>query len=130
MKVTEFDVKRPQWLRGEGPGSSALLRRLDGKMCCLGFYCLAAGCSRDQIEGVQVPSEMVTGKGNITELLLPDWNLDPTKRHPDVVNDLMTANDRPTSIRGLDIDIHSEEEREALITKLFAQMGVKVNFID
>jgi hypothetical protein len=127
MKVTEFTVKRSEWLRGEGPSPSFLLRNRDKKMCCLGFFCLAAGCSLNDLANTQVPSELEGEcKANIAEQLL----LQGLDLHLPVVNDLMTANDRSTEIHGLDIDIHSEEEREQVIAKLFAQMEVKVNFVD
>ena len=128
MKVTEFTVKRKEWLHGEGSGGSFLLRGSDSKMCCLGFFCVAAGCDPADLAGVQVPHELDGEcKAAIREQLIRED--DPTT-HPQVVNDLMTANDRYTNVRGTDMDIETEEKREEVITKLFEQMGVKVNFVD
>ena len=39
----KFEIDRKRWLRGEGPSLSALLRKSDGKMCCLGFKAKALG---------------------------------------------------------------------------------------
>lgn len=47
----EFTVDRRTWLRGEG-FSSRLLRKTDGKMCCMGSYCLARGLKPEEIEDV------------------------------------------------------------------------------
>ena len=42
-ELIPLKIDRRTWLRGEGASQSFLLREADGKMCCLGFACLAAG---------------------------------------------------------------------------------------
>lgn len=56
MKVI---VERSKWLRGEGSGVSQLLRERDGKLCCVGFACLAAGFSLDQIRSRVTVSDLL-----------------------------------------------------------------------
>lgn len=56
MNVTV--IKKSRWYRGKGGVQSVLLRREDGKMCCLGFDCLRRGLNPKQIEGVPSPLEL------------------------------------------------------------------------
>jgi len=49
QELLPVTVKRSQWYRGQG-GIGSSLRRTDGTMCCLGFACLAAGHTPEQIE--------------------------------------------------------------------------------
>src|SRR5688572_2085074 len=45
--VKKFQISLAKWLRGEGSDHSSLLRPIDGKQCCVGFYLEACGISRD-----------------------------------------------------------------------------------
>lgn len=41
-------IYRDRWYRGQGSGASKLLR-YDGRMCCVGFMCLAGGATEEDI---------------------------------------------------------------------------------
>ena len=49
--MLEVTVDREKWYRGHGGYESRLLRE-DGLMCCMGFACLAAGVSLNDIRNV------------------------------------------------------------------------------
>lgn len=59
--LTPVTIPRSKWLRGEGSMDSFLLRGRDGKMCCVGFMCLARG----------VPVDVLVGEKTVREL--GDW---------------------------------------------------------
>lgn len=42
-------VKRSEWGRGTSPQNSRLFNPETGLMCCMGFACLAAGLTKEQI---------------------------------------------------------------------------------
>jgi hypothetical protein len=54
--VKSFTILRKKWIRGEDPEETFLLRKDDGKMCCLGFYGQACGISDRDLLGVAEPS--------------------------------------------------------------------------
>src|SRR5271166_1340196 len=54
----ELIIERDKWLRGEGYERSFLLREEDGKMCCLGFFCLQTGASQEDINQYQTPIDI------------------------------------------------------------------------
>lgn len=124
-------IDRQRWLRGEGGGSSALLRPSDCKMCCLGFYCLLEGLDEEQIKNIGMPSELILEVVEDHPSLSPlvrvreEWDEDgalvPVKDDTDVCNALATANDDEK----LDA-----AEREAKIISLFAQIDIEVEFIN
>jgi hypothetical protein len=107
----EFTVDRTRWLRGEGSERSSLFRPEDGKMCCLGFACLAAGHTEEDIADVSSPNGIAM-KPPAFQCLLPHHN------SPEV-GDVMEVND------GEDTD----EGREAFITERLAKIGMRVTFV-
>lgn len=115
-KPKQFTIDRKKWLRGEGSAGSALLRVSDNKMCCLGFYSLALGCTEKDIL-------------NIGEMCDVDAFRDETSYYEDRVSEAeLQYEHRLMSIN--DDESMSEIEREALIVALFAQNNVEVNFIN
>lgn len=106
-------VKRSQWLRGEGPSHSYLRRDTDGKMCCLGFACLAIGATPDDITSLRYP-ETVEG------IQWPEQNMrdeDSTSSAMVRVNDSARA------------DV-TEAVRERMIAELGADLGFNFTFVD
>jgi hypothetical protein len=108
----ELVIDRSKWLRGEGD-KSALLRASDGKMCCLGFYCLAVGLTENQIRNKGFPQylydnplEKTEGKwlvdGGMDVIFLTDYN---------------------------DSGALPEKVREEKLTEIFATHGVTVKFV-
>jgi hypothetical protein len=128
MKLT---IDRKKWLRGEGSATSLLLRRGDGKMCCLGFYGLACGLKETDILGISNPNYLIAGFASVESHNRwvkakkgGAWLFDQT--NPSLwSNDckmLMTINDAlPRCL--------SQKEREQKIKNIFAKHNVQVKFI-
>jgi hypothetical protein len=58
-KRHSFTVYRRCWLRGEGFGTSMLLRSADDKLSCLGFACLQLGeLTKDDIRDLWSPIQI------------------------------------------------------------------------
>lgn len=132
MKVV---VDRTKWIRGVGQHRSALLvppkerwseRRRGvgftaryqaedvGKMCCMGFACLALGQSEADIEGLKVVADEVkfpqlpeTHAGKIAAL-----------------HDLYFTNDHPEE------EEFTESDRERLITERGKALGLDFEFVN
>ena len=105
-----FEVKRSNWLRGEGAEESYLIRHEDGKMCCLGFLGRACGVANAEMRGLKNPfipglAEMFAAKVDASVAYGPAMEL----------NDNASITD---------------QEREAELVKLFAQHGIEVVFND
>ena len=108
-------VQRKKWLRGEG--DSYLKREKDGKMCCLGFACLAAGLKPKEILGIESPATVCENlEDSVIQSLVLSKN--PTE-NTTLCYKMMCTND------SLNID---DVDREANLTKLFKRMGTKVIF--
>lgn len=126
--MLEITVDRSTWLRGEGTLKSYLLRSDDGKMCCLGSFCLQMGVSVIDIKGVKSPATILNLEQNV------DGSADfynPIYKylgyvggiHDSVgVSELMALND--------DRDIPTDLERETLLNKAAAKLKFKFIFVD
>ena len=120
----EFQIDRKTWLHGEGSKASYLLRKEDGKKCCLGFFCNALGISDDIILNKKSPDGVGTAK------IHPFFNnkYDTFKslilNNVDTFKSLILNNDEEDETDFVD------ESREHRITRLFDEMGVKVEFIN
>lgn len=57
-KITKVTVRVKDWHRGKGGDESRLLTKR-GKMCCLGFECLARGFTEEDIRETSLPEDMV-----------------------------------------------------------------------
>lgn len=133
-------IDRSKWMRGEEkPGK--LLRKSDGKMCCLGFFSLACGLKPDEIIELgepQEPFEHAPGRShedippamafliNVGEEE-PDWDEDgefaPTRR--------LQVSKSGETLMGLNDDtVIAESDREEQIAGVFAMHGVRVTFVD
>lgn len=142
--IKSFTISRSIWARGSintENGKNALLNS-NGSMCCLGFYTKKCGFLDNEILNIGTPSVLYNNfaitKGRAwlanyeqkpiydiswkTKLLF-NKNLTFSKKGDDSdITDLLTDyNDR--------IDF-SEEDREKIIKKYFAKIGVKVRFVD
>jgi hypothetical protein len=136
-------IDRAKWIRGEGSDSSYLLRNLDNKMCCLGFYACELGIPGAQIGGVRTPTDLVpfTAKGNSTVLKDGSWlvsKMTGVLKHSwktsEDAHKLMTINDYEIGMDSLFFlasdPIVSEADRESRIAAIFAEHGVEVEFIN
>lgn len=121
--VTEFVIKRSEWLHGETSRNSYLYRSTDQKRCCVGSYLKACG----------VPDRVMMNRGGaisdintltpLVEAVAP-WLVNSSygvKQNSDYAHRLYSLND------GTLVD---EGDREELITEAFAKQGIKVTFVD
>lgn len=124
--MRELIIDRAKWFRGKGAYHSRLLTS-DGKMCCLGFECMARGYTEQQIKDVDAPTRLAFKHPDLASNI--DWlvikGADDSWRfgfvHTPVCKELMEVNDN----REL-----SDEARESRITELFNMSGVTVQFIN
>lgn len=127
MKLT---IDRATWLHGEGGKASYLLRQTDQKRCCLGFLGSALGYSDACLLGMQTPRY-------ISDFMPESIFTDPKAEQ--LLLKLMVTNDCKVGARlyGINVKVfdpelncllESEAQREALLTKLFAQHDIQVEF--
>ncbi len=125
--ITAFTVDRATWLHGEYAGNSYLERPEDGKKCCLGFLCLAAG----------IPREAVVGRTTIGTLPMSYIPLLPAALFHDLYSTrrLMILNDVPTHETvadmgryGIQQPLSSDAYREQLLTEGFREVGIELTF--
>lgn len=127
MKVV---IDRSMWYRGLGDSGSALRRRSDGKMCCLGFVGIACGYTPEQISGMSTPDDVLNfGQGHVRapaetskwpEALAAKTMFDNGWGDTALTNSLITVNDSLTM---------GDDEREKRIGNLLASAGVEVEFV-
>ncbi len=108
-------IDRSIWLHGEGKGDSYLLRRRDGKMCCLGIYLDACGVSKDLLLSLRMPSflEVIPLEA---EWLINDE--DGRARSSEDVFELAILN-----------DTRAVDDRENKIAEVFKKNDVEVEFV-
>ena len=119
IKVT---VKRSEWLRGEGAEASRLLRG-DGKMCCLGFVCLALGATKEQILNKDSPLQLQKNtRFRVTNLLeRRELHCELHWVHHDAVCDAMELNDYEHT---------SDACKEGQLIPILAKVGIELEFVD
>lgn len=121
--VRKFTVVRSRWLRGTDDSSL-----LDGheRMCCLGFVCVQRGVNRDALLGCGDPQEVAefdrdASLGSIDGVLLNRDDERDRWRNSELTNSAIRIND--------DHEI-ADPEREARLSKLFAEHGFEMAFVD
>jgi hypothetical protein len=115
----KLTIRRSQWLRGEGSHRSCLLRSTDSKMCCLGFYALAVGCTSEDIADVKIPSLLEVKQIRLEGLT--ERGIGDTLDNSSLCWDLVATNDNESL---------GDSERERKLTALFQTLGTQVQFID
>lgn len=131
-KLLDVTVERSKWYRGQGDEQSRLLVTVhddseqNGKMCCLGFVCLAAGLTPDDIANRPFPAEVRNQ--------LPIVRQFPQVLEPllYVAGDLQAANSTHCNDIGSvnDSEDMPDTEREATLTKLGKEVGINFTFVD
>jgi hypothetical protein len=101
-------INRHTWLRGEGSLLSYLLRPSDQRRCCLGQALGDAGMVDDDLNGNKSPAEL--------DVVPKQWQW---LVHSAAASLLMRINDNIELTPG---------QREAQLTKVFAENGVEVEF--
>lgn len=134
----KFTVKRSEWLRGEGGAPSRLFRKTDNKRCCLGFFANACGFTDDELADNRTVAQMAMER-RLLELKnaapedsrrrLLGFLLDNRGINSDAAEELMKVND------AFDASVWNGSfeqplDREAKLTKLFADAGHEVVFVD
>lgn len=116
-------VDRSTWYRGKGPGLSRLLTS-EGRMCCLGFASIEAGCSKAEIDDQAYPStvrlEYQSAGREFPEALKALVSDEPDSDGSSALgNKLAAVNDDP--------DI-SDETREYTLQALGVLAGISFRF--
>lgn len=121
--MNNFTIKRSEWLRGN-PNTASLLDRYNNK-CCLGFFSLACGLTKNQIDRLTHPSQVIEENLELKPEVYPDWVLAKTFhnsiRNSSDINSLIKIND--------DTEIN-DSEREEKIKEIFAKHNITVEFED
>jgi hypothetical protein len=117
-------IDRKKWYRGLMPSRSELLRKEDGKMCCLGFMMKECGLQDHEIQGVAYPLQLCLSG-------VPKYNEVFQKLFHKMYNDLID-HDRDsqecTSLIATNDGEMPEEKRESKLKKIFKSIGVNVLF--
>jgi len=111
MKLT---IDRSIWLRGEGSGSSFLLRQKDNKQCCIGILLEANGVEREKLAGVSAVRDHNNNICVVTPIKL-DW------LNEDQINNFYSMNDDKE---------YDDTFREQKLTEMFAAHGIEVEFVN
>lgn len=132
--MISFTVKRSEWGRGINASESYLLNSETNKMCCLGFFGLQV-CNlekKDILNKKTLCTLPIYLHDNVPAGFIKGPLL-PTK----IAEDIMMVNDCKLNTiymlesKGLkEIIIETEEQREALLKELFAEIGYEIEFID
>jgi hypothetical protein len=129
--MKKFTIDRTRWYRGQGPDESALRRKQDGCMCCLGLYLEACGVDPEGLTEKKYPSGVTA--------LIPEeaqWLLAKGARPAKVAalkaDDPGLADYSATTLLATTNDDRklSERVRENEVCALFAANGIEVSFTD
>ena len=121
MGERDLVIDRSRWLRGEHGGDVYLLRPCDGKMCCLGIYCLAVGVDPNDISARRYPSSLRVELPEEASWLRDDPPGRAFNRDSCTAIALAVINDDKS------ID---DAFRERQVAMRFASVGVRVTFVD
>lgn len=125
-------IDRQRWLHGEGIEDSYLLRESDGKMCCLGFFCLMEGLTEDDIRNNTTPAKIPVAV-NIKDMepLIILFSDEDAQIDSEVCTNLTQANDTLLRTHYCGHYFTTEAEREEYIATMFREeLGVEVEFIN
>lgn len=123
---TELVIDRKRWLRGEE--KSALVRKFDKKMCCLGFLGRACGIRRKDMVAVARP-ERLNSSSDIKKwpawlvsfIEMPAWQDADYFDTGRLGQQLMSLNDNQEI---------SDKMREYKLKRKFKSVGLEVEFIN
>jgi len=117
-------IDRSKWRTGSekpsatGKGPTLLLND-EGFMCCLGFFCINKGLTRQLIRGTGEPSDIPMCIDKLVDVI----NYDDDS--PDFSNTSFTLDAMEIN----DADTISREEREKKLTELFSKEGITLEFV-
>jgi hypothetical protein len=118
-------IERDKWLRGEGMICSRLLRKSDGKKCCLGFYALQCGADPNDIRGVATPTWINAPSRTALRESHGSWLFD------DVATNMLPNTSKSCELLMIinDDENLEDSEREQKIAAIFAEYEVEVKFV-
>lgn len=113
-QIKELKINYRKWLHGERRDGVSCLLNEHGKMCCLGFECIARGLDKEAILHRWSPESVVQANmiSNINHMTHKGINTDLVNKAIDI-NDAEDINDK-TRIQKL--------------KKLFRKRGIKLSF--
>lgn len=117
----KFRVNRKRWVRGDKNGHSSLLNDVNC-MCCLGFLSKKVGYKTGEINGIGAPHSVVYGTGKNkypSGLVKKTINFFGAPEATRQCRRIMTCNDSSEI---------SDSVREARLKRLFATIGIEVEF--
>ena len=121
--MLKVEVDRRTWLRGEGSRDSFLLRRSDGKMCCLGSVALALGYTQDQIRGYTTPSALTDVTKFVDTGFVFKESTEAGPAPTQTCHDMMKDNDSQNPS-------YKDSEREEDLTRFAKKLGIELVFIN
>lgn len=121
--MTDVVIDRKQWYRGQGDTNSCLLiprgKADEGKMCCLGSVCLAAGLTKADIRGKRTPESLGPDAQVRVLTLFEAFEHCPGNYMSEVTGEMIKVND-DESIQ--------DAEREERIIRLGKNVGFNISF--
>ena len=122
-KVVAFSISRAYW--GTGDEGGVLLDSTTGKMCCLGFYSLACDIPKERIVGLSYPFEIESTSYTKSRLFQTNWlKLSKKGIKDSIARFLGEINDAEQGVN------RKIATKEAKISKIFADNGITVTFVD
>ena len=117
VKNHRLVINRKTWLHGEGHCNSDMLRSSDGKMCCLGFYCVSLGIPKRTIKDKSSPGELDSRfYDKLNRLLRPTTGFENL-----ICERLISINDSVEK---------SDKLREKQLVNTFKKINVDVKFVN
>ena len=112
-KIKSLKINYRKWLHGQRGGLSCLLND-KGKMCCLGFECVARGLDSNEIKNKSTPESVVSNMYDV-----------------DILS--MTHDHADTHSVGMAVEINddnriNDKTRIKKLKKLFRRRGIKLSF--
>lgn len=121
----KFQIKRSEWRRGQGSFGSCLLSRHGEGKCCVGFFCLAAGLTEDQIR-----AKCYIGTSEASSVR-PSEFPDPELAKPWIGTMRYGKSKASEPIYIVNDDPHIPDDmREGRLKQLFAELGHEVEFVE
>lgn len=108
--MQQLEIDRTKWYRGNKYLDSRLLSARG--MCCLGFYALACGLEEVEILNKSYP--------NADDKRNPEW----------LFESYLDRNFNEILAQINDSSLTSDAEKEKKITRIFAEHGVEVTFVN
>jgi hypothetical protein len=132
-EALEVVVDRTRWARGV-PGS-LLLSSITGKCCILGFACLSAGATEEQIEGIGTVDELVRHRkfkyAALGAMGFAMNNASWEQKTTDEAAMIMRFNDQRLGTNFAECNgLFTEADRELIISDLLAKQKIAVTYIN